>query len=235
MKNKILINSFIHKKTLKITFMKKFENCFYLRFLSLVLIASVMFMGCNKTDTPEIKVENIKLKTKPIQLETVNLIANKLKERGLLTSQNVNMSLNSSSQFMPSTFSELQIIDIMEPLVNNGQQIQQELILAVAGTREWEALGENGQSELVNMSSQQLASLALLYSAIDIGDAIHDCVGVALGVAGLSGLIRNIATGPTVSSAIGILKWVGKRYLSYVGIAWMVWDFTSCMGHFDYD
>ena len=215
--------------------MKKFENCFYLRLLSLALIASVMFMGCNKTDAPEIKVENIQLKTKPIQIETVNLIANKLKERGLLTSQNVNMSLNSSSQFMPSTFSELQIIDIMEPLVNNGQQIQQELILAVAGTREWEALGENGQSELVNMSSQQLASLALLYSAIDIGDAIHDCVGVALGVAGLSGLIRNIATGPTVSSAIGILKWVGKRYLSYVGIAWMVWDFTSCMGHFDYD
>ena len=194
-----------------------------------------MFMGCNKTDAPEIKVENIHLKTKPIQIETVNLIANKLKERGLLTSQNVNMSLNSSSQFMPSTFSELQIIDIMEPLVNNGQQIQQELILAVAGTREWEALGENGQSELVNMSSQQLASLALLYSAIDIEDAIHDCVGVALGVAGLRGLIRNIATGPTVSSAIGILKWVGKRYLSYVGIAWMVWDFTSCMGHFDYD
>jgi hypothetical protein len=215
--------------------MKKTKNGFYLGLFSLTLIASVTFSGCNKIEAPEIKVENIQLKTKPIQLETVNLIANKLKERGLLTSQNVNMSLNSTSQFIPSTFSELQIIDIMEPLVNNGQQIQQELILAVAGTREWEALGENGQSELVNMSSQQLASLALLYSAIDLGDAIHDCVGVALGVAGLSGLIRNIATGPTVSSAIGILKWVGKRYLSYVGIAWMVWDFTSCMGHFDYD
>jgi len=215
--------------------MKKTKNRFYLGLFSLTLIASVTFSGCNKIEAPEIKVENIQLKTKPIQLETVNLIANKLKERGLLTSQNVNMSLNSTSQSIPSTFSELQIIDIMEPLVNNGQQIQQELILAVAGTREWEALGENGQSELVNMSSQQLASLALLYSAIDLGDAIHDCVGVALGVAGLSGLIRNIATGPTVSSAIGILKWVVKRYLSYVGIAWMVWDFTSCMGHFDYD
>jgi hypothetical protein len=215
--------------------MKKLKNGFYLRLLSLVLIASVIFIGCNKTDTSEKKVENIQLKTKLIQLETINLIANKLKEKGLLTSQNVNMSLNSSSQFIPSTFSELQIIDIMEPLVNNGQQIQQELILAVANTREWEALGENGQSELVNMSSQQLASLALLYSAVNLEDAIHDCVGLALGVAGLNGLIRNIATGPTVSSAIGILKWFGKRYLSYVGIAWMVWDFTSCMGHFDYN
>lgn len=215
--------------------MKKFENSFYLRLLSLVLFASVIFLGCNKIDAPEKKVENIQLKTKPIQLETINLIAIKLKERGLLTSQNVNISLNSNGNFMPSTFSELQILDVMEPLVNNGRQIQQELIMAVSNTREWEALGENGQSELVNMSNQQLASLALLYSALNLEDAIHDCVGLALGVAGLNSLIRNIATGPTVGSAIGILKWVGKRYLSYVGIAWMVWDFTSCMGHFDYD
>ena len=215
--------------------MKKFKKGFCLRILSLALIASVIFLGCNKIDTPEKKIENIQLKTKPIQLETINLIANKLKERGLLTSQNVNMSLNSNSQFIPNTFSELQIIDFMEPLVNNGQQIQQELIKAVENTREWEALGENRQSELVNMSNQQLASLALLYSALNLEDAIHDCVGLALGVAGLNSLIRNIATGPTVGSAIGILKWVGKRYLSYVGIAWMVWDFTSCMGHFDYD
>lgn len=103
--------------------MKKFKNGFCLRILSLALIASVIFLGCNKIDTPENKIENIQLKTKPIQLETINLIANKLKERGLLTSQNVNMSLNSNSQFIPTTFSELQIIDIMEPLVNNGQQI----------------------------------------------------------------------------------------------------------------
>jgi threonine/homoserine/homoserine lactone efflux protein len=75
----------------------------------------------------------------------------------------------------------------------------------------------------------------MLYSSINLEDAIHDCVGLALGVAGISSLIRNIATGPTIGSAIGILKWVGKRYLSYIGIAWMVWDFTSCMGHFDYD
>jgi hypothetical protein len=215
--------------------MKKIKNEFYLGLFSLTLIAIVIFSGCNKIDTPDRKVENIQLKTKPIQLETIYLIANKLKERGLLASKNENMSLNSNSQFIPSTFSELQIIDIMEPLVNSGQQIQQELIMAVENTREWEALGENGQSELVNMSNQQLASLALLYSAINLEDAIHDCVGLALGVAGISSLIRNIAIGPTIGSAIGILKWVGKRYLSYIGIAWMVWDFTSCMGHFDYD
>lgn len=215
--------------------MKILKKGFYLRLLSLNIIVSVIFLGCTKIDAPEKKVENIKLKTKQIEIETINVIANKLKERGLLTSQNVNMILNSNSKFIPSTISELQIIDIMEPLVNNGKLIQQELIMAVANTREWQALGENGQSELVNMSNQQLASLALFYSAVNLEDAIHDCVGLALGVAGLNGLIRNIATGPSVGSAIGILKWVGKRYLSYVGIAWMVWDFTSCMAHFDYD
>jgi len=235
MKNKIQTNNFIYIKNKKLYFMKKLKNGFYLGLFSLTLIASVIFSGCNKIDAPEKKAENIQLKTKPIQLETINLIANKLKERGLLTSQTVNMSLNSNSHFIPSTYSELQIIGIMEPLVNNGQQIQQELLMAVANTREWEALGENAQSELINMSSQQLVSLAMLYSSINLEDAIHDCVGLALGVAGLRGLIMNIAAGPSVGSAIGILKWVGKRYLSYVGIAWMVWDFTSCMGHFDYD
>jgi hypothetical protein len=215
--------------------MKKISNGFYLGLFSLTLLALVTFSGCNKIEAPEKKVENIQLKTKAIELETIYQIANKLKERGLLASKNENMSLSSNSQFIPSIFLELQIIDIMEPLVNNGRQIQQELILAVSNTREWEALGENGQSELENMSSQQLVSLAILYSSVNLEDAIHDCVGLALGVAGIRGLIRNIMTGPTIGSAIGILKWVGKRYLSYVGIAWMVWDFTSCMGHFDYD
>jgi len=158
-----------------------------------------------------------------------------LKERGLLVSNNENMSSSSNSQLIPSIFLELQIIDILEPLVNNGRQIQQELIMAVSNTREWEALGENGQSELENLSNQQLVSLAILYSSVNLEDAIHDCVGLALGVAGIRGLISNIVTGPTIGSVIGILKWVGKRYLSYVGIAWMIWDFTSCMGHFDYD
>lgn len=219
----------------KIIFMEKNSNRFYLRLLFLVFSASVSFSGCSKIDLPEKKIENIQLKTKPITLGTIKLIANKLNERGLLSSQYASMDLNSNSQFIPSSYSELSVMNIIEPLVNNGKQIQQELIMAVSNTEEWEALDENGQSELINMNNQQLASLALLYSVMDLRDAIHDCVGVALGIYGLNSLFRTLMTGPTVSSAIGILKWVGKRYLSYVGIAWMVWDFSSCIADFGFD
>jgi len=36
----------------------------------------------------------------------------------------------------------------------------------------------------------------------------------------------------TVYAAKEILKWVGKRYLGYIGVGIMLWDFTDCMSHF---
>lgn len=62
-----------------------------------------------------------------------------------------------------------------------------------------------------------------------VQDVVKNCVSFALGISGIRTLISQTSALMTVNTAIGILKIVGKRYLSYVGIAWMVWDFMDCV------
>ena len=64
---------------------------------------------------------------------------------------------------------------------------------------------------------------------VDLSDIVHDCIGVALGIAGIKSAITGIFT---VEKGISLLRIMGRRYLSYIGIAWMIWDFSDCVSDF---
>ena len=108
-------------------------------------------------------------------------------------------------------------------------------------------MSEDERDSIINITDQQRAQLSYIYAlsnpdievqAVDAGinfDILRDCMGVALGIAGIKSLMTNLVTGPTVKTAIATLKWVGKRYLGYIGIVWMIWDFVDCVSHFTED
>ncbi|MBS1928195.1 MAG: hypothetical protein JST95_06355 [Bacteroidetes bacterium] len=132
----------------------------------------------------------------------------------------------------------------LAPLIENGKILHNELVYNVTESKEWDSLSDEERNSIVYVNNIQLAQLSFIYTisnpdleqqALKEGisvDIIKDCVGVALGLAGIKHLATTLVTAPTVSTAIGILKWVGKRYLSYLGVAWMVWDFIDCISHF---
>jgi hypothetical protein len=212
-----------------------------------IFILSFFLFGlsCNKS---EIANEKFKLKPGAVNIETLNQIIIKLKDKGAFNTRN-EIAITSAQN------TELEISKIIQPLVINGRQLHNELITYVSNTNEWAKLSDSERKSIFNMSDLEFANLSIVYSAaqalnkmedaktsnnrrsikslkIDISSAIHDCVGVALGIYGIKGLLSSLVTGPSVSTAIGILKWAGKRYLSYIGIAWMIWDFSSCMSNF---
>lgn len=194
-----------------------------LLFISLILILTT---SCRKSTVTS---EEFKLKTKPIELERMKLILNELKDAKVFILK-VGTEINQSID--PTQNQEEQVAAILEPLVINGKELQTELLSIIENSNEWEQLPDEDKQNLLNLSNEQLADLSIIFCYGVNGGLIHDCVGVALGFAGLRGLLTGMVTGPTVSTALGILKWVGKRYLSYIGLAWMIWDFMDCVSHF---
>jgi hypothetical protein len=191
---------------------------------------------------------DLSLNIKPLHPKQIHSIAMKLQKK-------INKIKESSKYRTNESFSteediiltkEIQeISNIISPLVQNGRQIYNELISQLINRNEWHYLTEEDRSSILNFNSEaQFTDLALIYSTtefdtnlnleamrVDAG-VIKDCVSFAIGIDAISSLISNTAALKTVSGAIQILKIVGKRYLNYVGIVWMIWDFSDCISHF---
>ena len=115
---------------------------------------------------------------------------------------------------------------------------------------EWDQLSDEDRNLILNINNdEQFTDLAIIFAypeynmqiqnlgtgnqpianKVDLGAAVHDCIGVALGIYGIKSLFTGIFT---VEKGISLLRILGRRYLSYIGIAWMIWDFTDCISDF---
>jgi hypothetical protein len=92
---------------------------------------------------------------------------------------------------------------------------------------------------LSTKTEEQLMLLSTLYATQSvtninnlqqpIGQRIRACVSTALGLSAIANLVSNTSALMTVRGTIAILKTVGSRYLSWIGVAWMIMDFTDCL------
>lgn len=206
------------------------------------------YAKANQTTIESTKLQTITFKVMPIHPKQIHDIAMKLQEKIKKTKS---LSTNRMMEDIPIeedvilTEDTQEISTIIKPLVQNGQQIYNELVSQLMNSYEWSYLSEEDKSTILNFNSEsQFTDLALIYATtefdtnlnlevvkIDV-NVIKDCVSMTIGIDAISSLIKNTAALKTVSGAIQILKIVGKRYLSYIGIAWMIWDFTDCISHF---
>lgn len=142
------------------------------------------------------------------------------------------------------TPNEEEIRAIINPLVEYGKQKFVEIKGNILNTPEWYALTENERNEILSIGRDaQFVDLALIFSVYgyentpvpngtttsSTSEIIHDCIGVALGLSGIKSAVTGIFT---IEKGISLLKVIGKRYLSYAGVAWMIWDFVDCVAHF---
>lgn len=140
---------------------------------------------------------------------------------------------------------EIEISEKLSPLIENGRALHQELLDKVAESEEWNTLSEEEKDSIINFSNDQHVVLSLIYfldnpnleyeaneAGIDAG-VIKDCVSFALGVRGIQEIIQNTKSLITVKDTIKVLKIIGRRYLGFVGLAWMIWDFMDCVASFN--
>lgn len=135
---------------------------------------------------------------------------------------------------------ESQAVGLLQPTVEAGTILYNELIDQVVGTQGWSTLTYDEKVSILNFTPQQKATLAILYdaatkSAQDGGNPRWvNCAGAALGLQQAYSLFSSAFTvGMTATTAIQALTFVGKRYLGYVGLAVAVYAFTECISSED--
>lgn len=146
---------------------------------------------------------------------------------------------------------ESEISEDLIPIQNQGKIIHQEILNHVIDTPEWNSLSEEDRNAILNYDDQQFSQLALVFtedvtaiSSISEGridPRIRTCVSSALGITALYSLYQNtMALGAfsiagasmTTGEAIYLVGLIGKRYLGWIGVAWMVMDFVDCWNSF---
>jgi hypothetical protein len=193
--------------------------------IATITLTGTLFTSCS-TDEVEVRksFDYSTVLLKPEQLNTVMYNIENYKKR----------SQNSKTLDKQNAENEMQII--LQPLIENGEAIHNAMINEITSTIEFQNLTFTEQQEILNLTDEQLAELSFIVNfqyqaqsdSVD-WDRIRSCASFALGISGISSLYTNSLALGTVETMIGALKLVGKRYLGYVGVALMVYDFADCV------
>jgi hypothetical protein len=93
-------------------------------------------------------------------------------------------------------------------------------------------LSEIERQQITNFDDAQLAALSFTIHtqaySVDWAE-VRSCASAALGIAGINELYVNTLALGTVETTMGALKLLGRRYLGWIGIALMVYDFQDCL------
>lgn len=124
---------------------------------------------------------------------------------------------------------------ILDPLILDGKNIQDIIIKTVS--IEESDISEEDLLNLMNLTEPELATLSFIVyqlnsnnietRAVDT-DRVLSCLGVAVGISSIKNL--SLSGLVTAKTAMQVAKAVGKRYLGYIGVAIMIYDFADCIG-----
>ncbi|WP_396179785.1 hypothetical protein [Flavobacterium sp.] len=190
--------------------------------IATVILTSSIFTSCSKEEEVKNEFNYSKLLLKPEQINAVIVDIENYKKR--------NENLKSTNRI--NTENEMQVI--LQPLIANGELIHNAMINEITTTNEFQNLTEIEKQEILNLTDEQLAELSFIvnfqYQTNNVDwDRVRSCASFALGISGIRNLYLNTAALGTVETMIGALRLIGKRYLGYVGVALMIYDFADCV------
>lgn len=151
--------------------------------------------------------------------------------------------INSSTRSLGCELTENEAKQILKPLINDGKNIQRQLLdkKTIVGFNTHEL------NFVKDMTDVQLAELSFTFNYVyknSMNESqILECLKYAIGIQGLSDLVKNgfeIGDGfytyyngtrmlMTAKTARQIICAFAKRTLGWVGIAWVIYDFSECM------
>lgn len=130
---------------------------------------------------------------------------------------------------------EVQAENLLEPMVNTGTLLYNDLISQLIATPEWAALTPQEQFTIVNFTPQQKAMLELFFRSAnqDAGSGTPRWVSCGIAALGFEQaytlFARAFTVGMSATTAIQVLKFVGLKYLGYIALAVAVYEFVQCI------
>lgn len=198
------------------------------KFFSIIaIITTLLNTSCSKEEISN--PENFDLSSKVLKFEEIEKIA--VEVSGI---QN-----RLSTSRVDEATAEAEIREAMLPLIENGQTLHNVIINQIDFSDPSLELTVDEINHIDNMSEQELAQLSLIFSTAynnkiagaDI-DMVMNCLGAALGINEVYGLINNTAQLATVEGTKKLVKLIIRRYVGWIGVAVAVYSFSNCMGYF---
>jgi hypothetical protein len=204
------------------------------KLLSVVLISLIsILISCSKQELEPPKLDlrsNLMSKDKFISItQNVSRLVERNAEMSLAMKKM--SSLSSSNKLMNYNAQELEIA--LRPLVESGKLIHIEMIRYLQESGELSNLSEIERHQVTNLDDSQLAALSFTIHTQSYSvdwSQVRSCASAALGFAGISELWTNTLALGSVQTTMGALKLLGRRYLGWLGVALMVYDFQDCLG-----
>jgi hypothetical protein len=204
------------------------------KLLSVVLISLIsILISCSKQELEPPKLDlrsNLMSKDKFISItQNVSRLVERNAEMSLAMKKM--SSLSSSNKLMNYNAQELEIA--LRPLVESGKLIHFEMIRYLQESGELSNLSEIERHQVTNLDDSQLAALSFTIHTQSYSvdwSQVRSCASAALGFAGISELWTNTLALGSVQTTMGALKLLGRRYLGWLGVALMVYDFQDCLG-----
>lgn len=204
------------------------------QFLSIVLIflISILF-SCSKSELQPPKLDlrsNLMSKDKFDAItQNISRLVERNAEKSLATKKM--SSLTPYNKLM--NYNEQEYAIALRPLVESGKVIHFEMIRYLQESGELSNLSEIERQQITNLDNSQLAALSFTIHtqsySVDWAQ-VRSCASAALGFAGISELWTNTLALGSVETTMGALKLLGRRYLGWLGVALMVYDFQDCLG-----
>lgn len=210
--------------------MKKYRIC-----IIPIIIILIFFSGCSFTEHNDPIISNeleISNEFKVPKGLGFNSVINIGQELGKVLGRD--QKLNAFAFRMD--YSESEIEGVLNPLVENGRDIHQQLLNQINASPVWNTLSEEDKQSILNLTDQELAELSFIISTtnqVDVsnanGDRIISCLSAAVGAGAVRDLINNTAALASAQVASEILILIGRRTLGWIGVGLMVYEFTKCV------
>lgn len=157
--------------------------------------------------------------------------------------------INNSTRSLGCELTENEAKQILKPLINDGKNIQRQLLdkknIVGFNTHELDFVKDMTDDQLAELSFtfNYLYKNSINESQTEESSKVLECLKYAIGIQGLSDLVKNgfeIGGGfytyyngtrmlMTAKTARQIICAFAKRTLGWVGIAWVIYDFSECM------
>lgn len=210
---------------------KNFRKPYLAIFFSISILSTSLTSCSNESINEDVPLENkndyMSRESKDISFKVNFLDYQTLKHLAIEVNQIESSDLSDNEK-------ETQIKETLKPMILNGKDIHQEILNQVNLNDPKLDLTQDDITQIKNMDDKELAQLSFVYGTsharVDWNtDTVMNCLGAALGIHEIYGLIQNTAQLATAQGAVRVLKLLARRYIGWIGVGVAVYSFGNCM------
>jgi len=206
--------------------------------LFLLMLACLLLAGCSSNEDLHPTSDSFDISEVVLPKSQFISVLNRLEKF-----KNPDLLSSNSQKAGEMLVEESELVNTLSPLLENGLTIHSEFKSQIYNSDLYASFSPEEKAalhaEIEELNDDQLVELSFIvnvnYYRESLGsesidwDRVISCAGAAVGISAIKEIIKNNLQAATVETMIGALKHVGKRYLGWIGVGLMIYEFVKCV------